>query len=110
LKEHNLATHLRYNRIYNHEKRCPMLREIFTPGHLLLIAAVALIFFGPSKLPELGRGFGKMLREFKSGTKGIMSDDEVIAEPKQATSAETANIPKFVEAKSSESESKRQLP
>jgi sec-independent protein translocase protein TatA len=87
-----------------------MLREIFTPGHLLIIAVVALIFFGPSKLPELGRGFGKMLREFKSGAKGIVSDDEVIQEHKQATPAEGANIPNFVETKSSESENKRQLP
>jgi sec-independent protein translocase protein TatA len=75
-----------------------MFREIFTPGHLLLIAAVALIFFGPAKLPELGRGFGKMLREFKSGTKGILSEDEVTTEHKQEIPVEVPTSPKFVEA------------
>jgi sec-independent protein translocase protein TatA len=86
-----------------------MFREIFTPGHLLIIAAVALIFFGPSKLPELGRGFGKMLREFKSGTKGILADDEDIAESKHATT-EAAAIPQFDQAKSLGLESNRRLP
>jgi sec-independent protein translocase protein TatA len=85
------------------------LREIFTPGHMLLIAVVALIFFGPSKLPELGRGFGKMLREFKSGAKGIVSEDEVIADHKQAMPAEASSLPKFVEADPTES-NKRRLP
>jgi sec-independent protein translocase protein TatA len=74
-----------------------MLRELFTPGHLLLIAVVALIFFGPAKLPELGRGFGKMLREFKSGTKGIDTEDSIPSESKPLTSTESSNVPKFVE-------------
>jgi sec-independent protein translocase protein TatA len=60
-----------------------MLREIFTPGHLLIIAVVVLILFGPSKLPELGRGLGKMLREFKSGAKGIISEDANSSESKR---------------------------
>lgn len=75
-----------------------MFREIFTPGHMLLIAAVALIFFGPAKLPELGRGFGKMLREFKSGTKGLTDEDEVIVEHKQAMPVEASSSPRYVEA------------
>jgi sec-independent protein translocase protein TatA len=76
-----------------------LLRELFTPGHLLLIAVVALIFFGPAKLPELGRGFGKMLREFKSGTKGIDTDGNNTDESKQLTPTETSSAPKFVEPK-----------
>lgn len=84
------------------------MREIFTPGHMLLIAVVALIFFGPAKLPELGRGFGKMLREFKSGAKGIISEDETFAESKHVTSAEVTNVPKYVEA--NPAPNKRQLP
>jgi len=50
--------------------------DLFTPMHILLIVLVALLFFGPSKLPELGRGVGKMLREFKAGTKGLLSEEE----------------------------------
>lgn len=45
------------------------------PG-LLLIIVVALIIFGPSKLPEIGRAAGNSLREFKNATKGIVEDDE----------------------------------
>lgn len=43
---------------------------------LLLIIVVALIIFGPSKLPEIGRAAGNSLREFKNATKGIVEDDE----------------------------------
>ncbi|MFC5451728.1 twin-arginine translocase TatA/TatE family subunit [Paenibacillus aestuarii] len=42
----------------------------FSPWHIILIALVALLLFGPNKLPELGRGFGKMFREFKDATTG----------------------------------------
>lgn len=42
----------------------------FSPWHVILIAIVALLLFGPNKLPELGRGFGKMFREFKDATSG----------------------------------------
>ncbi|WNR43197.1 Sec-independent protein translocase subunit TatA/TatB [Paenibacillus roseipurpureus] len=41
-----------------------------SPWHIILIAIVALLLFGPNKLPELGRGFGKMFREFKDATNG----------------------------------------
>lgn len=44
---------------------------------LILILIVALLLFGPSKLPELGRAFGKTLREFKNATKGLVDDDDV---------------------------------
>ncbi|WP_068773700.1 twin-arginine translocase TatA/TatE family subunit [Paenibacillus sp. FJAT-26967] len=47
----------------------------FSPWHILLIAVVALLLFGPSKLPELGRGFGRMFREFKDATNGLASDE-----------------------------------
>ena len=44
-------------------------------GFILLII-VALLLFGPSKLPELGRAFGRTLREFKLGAREIMDDVE----------------------------------
>lgn len=43
---------------------------------LILILVLALIIFGPNKLPELGSAVGKTLREFKMSTKGLMDDDE----------------------------------
>ncbi len=39
------------------------------PTHLILILVVALLVFGPSRLPEIGRSFGSMLREFSTATK-----------------------------------------
>jgi sec-independent protein translocase protein TatA len=46
-------------------------------GEIMLIVFVALLLFGPKKLPELGKAAGKTLREFKNATKGLMDDDEV---------------------------------
>ncbi len=38
---------------------------IFQPMHLIVILVIVLIIFGPSKLPQLGEGLGKSIREFK---------------------------------------------
>ncbi|QFT87379.1 Sec-independent protein translocase protein TatAy [Bacillus sp. THAF10] len=45
-------------------------------GSLLLIVFVALLIFGPSKLPQLGKAAGNTLREFKNATKGLADDDD----------------------------------
>ena len=45
-------------------------------GSWILIALVALLIFGPKKLPELGKAAGNTLREFKNATKGLADDDE----------------------------------
>ena len=39
---------------------------LFQPLHLLLIAIIALVVFGPKRLPELGRGLGQAIKGFKS--------------------------------------------
>ncbi|HJV44533.1 MAG TPA: twin-arginine translocase TatA/TatE family subunit [Bacillota bacterium] len=59
-----------------------MFSNIGFPG-LILILIIALIIFGPSKLPELGRAVGKTLKEFKDSTRGIMDEDEKKEETKQ---------------------------
>ena len=43
-----------------------MLEGLFQPMHLLVIAGIALLIFGPKKLPELGKGLGDGIRGFKS--------------------------------------------
>lgn len=48
--------------------------NIGVPG-MILILVVALIIFGPAKLPEIGRAAGHTLREFKKATKGIIDGD-----------------------------------
>lgn len=50
-----------------------MLSNIGVPG-LILILIVALVIFGPNKLPEIGRAFGKSIREFKNATEGLADD------------------------------------
>lgn len=42
---------------------------------LVLILVVALIIFGPSKLPEIGKAAGQTIREFKKSTNDLMNDD-----------------------------------
>ena len=43
-----------------------MLEGLFQPMHLLVIGGLALLIFGPKKLPELGKGLGESIRGFKS--------------------------------------------
>lgn len=50
----------------------PMLFGIALGGtELLIILAIALVIFGPKKLPELGSGIGKMLRGFKKEMRAL---------------------------------------
>ncbi|MDX8363626.1 twin-arginine translocase TatA/TatE family subunit [Cytobacillus sp. Hm23] len=55
-----------------------MLTNIGIPG-LILILVLALIIFGPKKLPEIGRATGETLKEFKKSARELTSDvtDEV---------------------------------
>ncbi len=39
------------------------------PTHLIIILVVALLIFGPSRLPEIGKALGKTIREFQAATK-----------------------------------------
>ena len=47
---------------------------LFQPMHLFFILLIVLIIFGPGKLPDLGRGLGKGIREFKDALRGGMAD------------------------------------
>jgi sec-independent protein translocase protein TatA len=46
-----------------------MLEGLFQPMHLLVIFFIALLVFGPKKLPELGKGLGEGIRALKEGMK-----------------------------------------
>ncbi len=46
-----------------------MFEGMFQPMHLLVILFIALLVFGPKKLPELGKGLGDGIRSFKSSMK-----------------------------------------
>jgi sec-independent protein translocase protein TatA len=47
-----------------------MFEGLFQPMHLIIIAGIALLVFGPKKLPELGRGLGDGIRGFKAAMSG----------------------------------------
>jgi len=65
-----------------------MLSNIGFPG-LILILIIALIIFGPSKLPEIGRSFGKTLKEFKKATKDLTADDDEDSKKEQLVASTT---------------------
>jgi sec-independent protein translocase protein TatA len=46
-----------------------MFEGLFQPMHLLVIFGIALLVFGPKKLPELGKGIGEGIRGFKAAIK-----------------------------------------
>lgn len=43
-----------------------MFEGLFQPMHMLVVFGIALLVFGPKKLPELGKGLGESIRGFKS--------------------------------------------
>jgi len=46
----------------------------FGATELIIILVLALIIFGPGKLPDVGRAIGKSMREFKKASSGIEDD------------------------------------
>ena len=67
------------------------------PIHLVIVVVVALIIFGPQRLPEIGRGLGKSINEFRKGAKEMTEGfrDEVItpdAAPTPAVPAAPAPV------------------
>jgi sec-independent protein translocase protein TatA len=67
-----------------------MLDGLFQPLHLLVIFAIALLVFGPKKLPELGKGIGDGIRGFKEAMKDSGSDaSKTPASPASTNTTET---------------------
>ena len=67
-----------------------MFDNLFKPEHLLILLAIALLIFGPSKLPGLGKGLGEAFRGFKEGIKG--NPDNPDASAKQETTAKSESV------------------
>lgn len=45
---------------------------LLQPTHLIFIFGIILLIFGPKKLPDLGHGLGKGIREFKDAVRGAV--------------------------------------
>ncbi|MCC4723182.1 twin-arginine translocase TatA/TatE family subunit [Salinicoccus roseus] len=72
------------------------------PTSMIVIAVVALIIFGPKKLPQFGRAMGSTLKEFKDATKGLATDDddeEELERKKQPKKIEAVEVEKAEETK-----------
>ena len=59
-----------------------MFEGLFQPMHLLVIFAIALLVFGPRKLPELGKGLGEGIRALKDGMRDKDKDSDAKTEVK----------------------------
>lgn len=57
------------------------------PAHLLIIVIVGILFFAPSRLPQLVRGFGRMFAEFREGIKEEAPSDKPKPEPPSSSGA-----------------------
>ena len=64
-----------------------MFEGLFQPMHLLVIFFIALLVFGPKKLPELGKGLGEGLRALKDGMKEHPADQVKTVSPDQKPSS-----------------------
>ena len=58
-----------------------MFEGLFQPMHLLVIFFIALLVFGPKKLPELGKGLGEGIRALKDGMKDAPPDAKAESKP-----------------------------
>jgi len=54
-------------------------------GQIALLVVLALVLFGPKRLPEMGRAAGNAIREFKAALNGVMSAEKKTEEPEAAT-------------------------
>jgi sec-independent protein translocase protein TatA len=62
----------------------------FSLTHILLVGLIFLIFFGPSRLPQLGQSLGKAIRGFKQGLSEIDNDTKDVKENQQVNQQQNA--------------------
>ena len=53
-----------------------MFEGLFQPMHLLVILGLAVLVFGPKKIPELGKGLGEGIRGFRSAVQSHENPDQ----------------------------------
>ncbi len=52
-----------------------MIEDLLQPRHLLVILAIAVLLFGGKKIPEVAKGLGEGIRNFKTALKGDTEKD-----------------------------------
>lgn len=75
-----------------------MFEGLLQPTHLIVILAIALLVFGPKKLPELGKGLGESIRGFRDALNGAADaakeSAKSAAAPEKTSSARAPDPPK----------------
>ena len=61
-----------------------------SPAHLILLIIILLIFFGPSRLPQLGQSLGKAIRGFKEGLNEVDAEVKNVGPQQQIKPADQA--------------------
>jgi sec-independent protein translocase protein TatA len=62
-----------------------MFGDLLSPMHIIVLLLVALLIFGPKRLPEIGQGVGKAIRDFKDTVNGVTKPSEGSTPPVPAT-------------------------
>ena len=72
----------------------------FGGGEIIVVLLVVLLFFGSKKIPELARGLGRGMREFKDATSGVQREIEESMKDTPKPKPKPTPIPKEVDDKS----------
>jgi sec-independent protein translocase protein TatA len=63
----------------------------FSPIQIIIVLVIALLIFGPKRLPEMGRNLGRGLRDFKSGISGEEADQRADLPPRSTETTVAAH-------------------
>lgn len=66
--------------------------DLLQPWHLVVILVIALLVFGPSKLPGLGKGLGEGIKGFKEGIKGLGGGSDDHDKTENVTKSTTTEV------------------
>lgn len=67
-----------------------MILGVFGPWQVIIILAVVLLLFGGKKIPELMKGLGQGVKEFKDASKSDVPKSETLSKPEKVTEEENA--------------------
>ena len=65
--------------------------DLFAPSHIIVIALIVLLLFGGKKIPELMRGLGRGIREFKDAKDNVKREIEDHLNDNNSTNSNSAN-------------------
>ena len=66
--------------------------ELFAPWHIAILVIVALLVFGPRKLPEIGSSLGKSITSFRKAMSGVEEEARAAVAPQAAAADAAAEV------------------